>query len=164
MGKRQAETERSKLSKRAKRQRVTLDQLKWSAVDVPDNLDDYEGLCGLEEVDDVDIIRENGRVTFHAKNETPSDVKESEDEDEWEGFSDDHFESQTHPDTGADTDSVSKGSVSENGAQERPDKSARGLTAIGFSALDEEALEDGVDTSEWQFLDLSPDVRSSLSP
>ena len=35
-----------------------LDNLKWKNVSMPDRMDDYEGFFGLEEVDDVEVMRD----------------------------------------------------------------------------------------------------------
>ena len=42
------------------------DQLDWKAVQLPDRLDDAEGFYGLEEIDDVEILRGfgEGNVRF----------------------------------------------------------------------------------------------------
>lgn len=39
---------------------VRLDQLNWKKVALPDRLDTVEGFYGLEEIDDVDIVRPDG--------------------------------------------------------------------------------------------------------
>ena len=43
---------------------VQLDDLVWKEVSMPDRLDDVEGFFGLEEVDDVEVIREDGAIKF----------------------------------------------------------------------------------------------------
>ena len=40
---------------------VNVDQLAWKQVALPDRLEDAEGFFGLEEIDDVEIVR-NGDV------------------------------------------------------------------------------------------------------
>lgn len=54
-----------KTGHRAK-QNVSLDDLNWQPVQAPDHLDDYEGFYGLEEVDGIDLVREEdaGKVTY----------------------------------------------------------------------------------------------------
>lgn len=39
---------------------VTLDEINWKEVPMPDRLEDAEGFFGLEEIDGVDVIRPNG--------------------------------------------------------------------------------------------------------
>jgi len=43
---------------------VRLDDLAWKEVSMPDRLDDVEGFFGLEEVDDVEVVREDGAIKF----------------------------------------------------------------------------------------------------
>ncbi|KAL9101184.1 MAG: hypothetical protein Q9187_009270, partial [Circinaria calcarea] len=45
------------------------DQLAWKEVAIPDRFDDAEGFFGLEEIDDVDIVRDggNGKVQYRLK-------------------------------------------------------------------------------------------------
>lgn len=44
---------------------VAADELKWREVALPDRLDDAEGFLGLEEIDDVEVIKEDGeRIHF----------------------------------------------------------------------------------------------------
>lgn len=39
---------------------VTLDEINWKEVPMPDHLEDAEGFFGLEEIDGVDVVRTNG--------------------------------------------------------------------------------------------------------
>lgn len=39
---------------------VTLDEINWKEVPMPDRLEDAEGFFGLEEIEGVDVIRANG--------------------------------------------------------------------------------------------------------
>lgn len=39
---------------------VGIDDLNWKAVALPDRIDDVEGFYGLEEIDDVDIVKPEG--------------------------------------------------------------------------------------------------------
>ncbi|KAJ6261187.1 ATP-dependent RNA helicase MAK5 [Drechslerella dactyloides] len=74
---------------------VTADSLGWRKVEMPDRLDDVEGFFGLEEIDDVQVVNDNGILKFKAVASTNSEG-ESESNgpdaqgDEWEGFSDDN--------------------------------------------------------------------------
>ncbi|KAJ4308414.1 ATP-dependent RNA helicase [Neodidymelliopsis sp. IMI 364377] len=53
------------VTKRSKR-KVQLNELGWKTVSMPDRLEDTEGFYGLEEIDDVDIIKDatTGNITF----------------------------------------------------------------------------------------------------
>ena len=43
---------------------VALDSLPWNEVEMPDMFEDAEGFFGLEEVDDVEVIRDGNQVKF----------------------------------------------------------------------------------------------------
>ncbi|CUM56379.1 unnamed protein product [Debaryomyces tyrocola] len=77
-------TSRKPLSLKQKLQReskiVKVDNLNWKAVDIPDNLDDYQGFYGLEEIDGVDVKVTGGNVEFVVKNN--SKVKNSDNEED----------------------------------------------------------------------------------
>ncbi|EPS41525.1 hypothetical protein H072_4548 [Dactylellina haptotyla CBS 200.50] len=72
---------------------VKADSLNWRKVDMPDRLDDVEGFFGLEEIDDVHIVNNNGLLEFKtiaaADSEGESEANGTNAEDEWNGFSDD---------------------------------------------------------------------------
>src|SRR5271170_1169236 len=68
---------------------VQSDKLKWREVVLPDRLEDAEGFFGLEEIEDVEIVRDEDRkeVLFRPKSE--DQIKDEADEgtdgagDEW---------------------------------------------------------------------------------
>jgi hypothetical protein len=43
---------------------VALDALPWNKVEMPDMFEDAEGFYGLEEVEDVEVVREGNRIQF----------------------------------------------------------------------------------------------------
>ena len=45
---------------------VSLEQLRWNSVALPERLEDAEGFFGLEEIDDVEVVRdgEQGKVQY----------------------------------------------------------------------------------------------------
>lgn len=49
------------------REPAKLESLPWQKVEIPTTLEDAEGFFGLEEVDGVEVIRENGRLEFVGK-------------------------------------------------------------------------------------------------
>ncbi|KAI9764252.1 MAG: ATP-dependent RNA helicase [Candelina submexicana] len=84
-------------------QAVKLDELNWKAVHLPDRLDDTEGFFGLEEVEDVEIVRngEQGKIEYRVlgqsqtlKNNGPSRYGDKQarpeelGDDEWSGIED----------------------------------------------------------------------------
>jgi ATP-dependent RNA helicase DDX24/MAK5 len=101
----------------AKRRKIRLDELQWKDVTLPDRLEDFEGFYGLEEIDDVEVVKDTatGQLSF-ATSKTEEQIKQEKEEarlaaeakiaeeeqireqaaaaaeneeDEWEGFSDD---------------------------------------------------------------------------
>jgi ATP-dependent RNA helicase DDX24/MAK5 len=176
-----------KFDKKArKRQRVALDQLRWKPVEAPEGLDDYEGFFGLEEVEDVQVIKQDGLVTFQAPDEAiqEEDSKKAQEandaglggEDEWEGFSseDESDEQELDGQGGQDDqddhqdqdDPPSAEDEDEHKDEDDDEDVANGnamLESAAFSALEEETLDDGVDISQWDPLGLSPELLSSVS-
>ncbi|KAL1621966.1 ATP-dependent RNA helicase [Neofusicoccum ribis] len=82
---------------------VRLENLAWEEVEMPDRLDDFEGFYGLEEIDDIDVVREGDLLSFKKIEKADSNgkdkkMKETEEDDieedteaeasEWSGFSD----------------------------------------------------------------------------
>lgn len=43
---------------------VAADALPWNEVEMPEMFDDAEGFFGLEEIDDVDVVRDGNKVQF----------------------------------------------------------------------------------------------------
>lgn len=69
---------------------VPLNGLAWRPVTMPDRLDDVEGFYGLEEVDDVEVVRaqDSGKVEFRVPGGADAAGDHCDNESEWEGFSD----------------------------------------------------------------------------
>ncbi|MCP8719118.1 MAG: DEAD/DEAH box helicase [Asgard group archaeon] len=70
---------------------VKINELAWTPVEIPDNLGDYEGFFGLEEIDGVDVKMVDGKAEFVVtdekkitKKKTPEndDIKVDNDNDE----------------------------------------------------------------------------------
>lgn len=61
----------SKKQARPSAEAVSLDQLAWKEVTIPDRFEDAEGFFGLEEIDDVQIVRDagNGKVQYRVGKE-----------------------------------------------------------------------------------------------
>mmetsp|Transcript_5040 Transcript_5040/g.5595 ORF Transcript_5040/g.5595 Transcript_5040/m.5595 type:complete len:789 (-) Transcript_5040:5-2371(-) len=112
---------------------VKVDNLNWKAVDIPDNLDDYQGFYGLEEIDGVDVKVSGGNVEFVVKDdskvknsddeeyEEDDDIQDdtdmdheiagSEDEDDFKGFDDDN-----------NTDEAEQINVERTSKENKPEK------------------------------------------
>ena len=48
----------------AKLRKVSLDALKWKEVELPEMFNDAEGFYGLEEVDDVEVVRHERKIEY----------------------------------------------------------------------------------------------------
>ncbi|XYA02501.1 ATP-dependent RNA helicase [Meyerozyma guilliermondii] len=79
---------------------VRADSLNWKPVEIPDNLESYEGLYGIEELDGVDVKYVDGKAEFVVKeekkdtkkeeneNEDKNEIEDEDDEEEFTGFDD----------------------------------------------------------------------------
>ncbi|OJJ77993.1 hypothetical protein ASPBRDRAFT_202859 [Aspergillus brasiliensis CBS 101740] len=78
---------------------VTVNDLNWKEVALPDRLEDAGGFFGLEEIDGVEIIKGGSQgIRFKAahgkpkksilKKKAPEEEEQQLDDDEWSGFSD----------------------------------------------------------------------------
>ncbi|RAK96135.1 ATP-dependent RNA helicase MAK5 [Aspergillus ibericus CBS 121593] len=79
---------------------VTVNDLNWKEVALPDRLEDAGGFFGLEEIDGVDVIKSGGSegIRFKAasgkpkksilKKKAPEEEESKFEDDEWSGFSD----------------------------------------------------------------------------
>jgi ATP-dependent RNA helicase DDX24/MAK5 len=166
---------------------VSLDELSWHEVDIPDQLDDYEGFFGLEEVENIEVIRhaDSGKVTFKtavvdaADEDKPNGVPDTYAaikkalkatangaavlEDEWAGFSDaepvDKEEEEKEQKPEKQSKKAKKSAVKKS--EKAPAQTQFG--SIPFAGLLDEDLDEGIDTSEWEPLGLAPETLSALS-
>jgi ATP-dependent RNA helicase DDX24/MAK5 len=172
---------------------VRLDELNWKGVAISDQLDDYEGFFGLEEVDDVEIVKDEktGRVSFKAA-ETEKDApveekgngtynlvkaaltdgkKAERDREldigiEWAGFDDSSpVENGATEDQVQDEDDVQHEDKSESEETEDVGEDEDDeLGSTSFAGLaDEDISGEGVDVSAWRTLDLSLDTLAAVS-
>jgi ATP-dependent RNA helicase DDX24/MAK5 len=78
------------------RKPVRLDNLPWKDVDMPDRMDDYEGFFGLEEIDDVEVLRDEatGKVSYISRHEANAEESDDypSDSEEFTGFEDEETE------------------------------------------------------------------------
>lgn len=74
---------------------VRLDDLAWKEVEMPDRLEDLEGFFGLEEIDHVDVVKDDGKVSYRATGDRLKGTNPEKDDDEqddvadteeWSGF------------------------------------------------------------------------------
>ncbi|KAL9016450.1 MAG: hypothetical protein Q9185_006219 [Variospora sp. 1 TL-2023] len=85
----------------AKPKFVTLEALPWNQVNLPDRLEDAGGFFGLEEISDVEVVRDEnlGRVEYRLSSSAvcrtvnaPNGIEE----DEWNGFDESQSEDDAH--------------------------------------------------------------------
>lgn len=163
-------------TKVAPKAKVRLDDLVWKEVAMPDRLEDVEGFFGLEEIDDVEIVREsNGKISFAASGNHVTPVEPQPDgdsgEDDFTGFSDDEARSsapaQVEKKTKKGPVSSEKKSKKEPSAKKtKPISSKRepnGVSTQAFTDILDDVKDEGVDIEAWRELDLSQDTLSSLS-
>lgn len=62
--KRQKIEPKKKTSAPVAKRPVAVDALPWNEVKMPDMFDDAEGFFGLEEVEGVEVVKEDGRLKF----------------------------------------------------------------------------------------------------
>lgn len=102
-----ATTNKSSKAAPPKSQKVRLDDLAWNNVEMPDRLDDFEGFYGLEEIDDVDVVKDdNGIISYRAISDKatkkrPAPEESEDDGEEFTGFDDDDQEEDDKAEGGA---------------------------------------------------------------
>lgn len=156
-----------------KRSNVALEGLSWKGVSMPDRLDDYEGFLGLEEVEDVEVIREasTGKVSYLSKSSPKSPLINGEavddsatndaGDDEWDGFGDDRSQTDSRPlePLGARDRKVGRDGKPSNG---RPSTRAQSPEGV-FNGLEDASGDSDIDVSAWKPLKLSPDTMAALA-
>lgn len=157
------------------------DALRWKAVTLPDRLDDAEGFYSLEELEDVEVVRdERNHVMFRpasaadvVDNDQPDDATIPEDDGEWEGFDDDDDNNQQEVATATNG---TKGSSEEPAPVAKQPKSILKASTNDapesedelddtnvFDLLDKLPTDSETDLSAWTGLDLSSQMMSAIS-
>ncbi|KAL7666301.1 ATP-dependent RNA helicase MAK5 [[Candida] zeylanoides] len=119
---------------------VTVDNLKWKAVDVPDTLDDWEGFYGLEEIDGVDVKVEGGVTKFVVKGEGEGE-SEGEDEDEDEESGEEGERASDAAMESADSDAESEGEFAGFDDKPAPTRAAKEAKTAKTAKAAQEAKE-----------------------
>lgn len=154
------------------------DALPWQTVTLPGRLDDAEGFYSLEEVEDVEVVRDDrNHVMFRpaagadvAKTTHSDDPDAAEDDGEWEGF-DDEKEEAVYSSNGVNgahsspepAQSQPKGILktpARQGSESDEDELAGESV---FDLLDGLPQDAGTDVSAWAELDLSQAMVSAIS-
>nr|POE75450.1 atp-dependent rna helicase mak5 [Quercus suber] len=138
--------------------------LVWNSVSLPDRMDDAEGFFGLEEIDNVEVVRDpsSGLVTFlSAQNNAETAVVEEE--SDFEGFGDEEPPTTVVP----PTKKVQKPKKSKNVEQEREVQKASDAHTQAhepqFLPLPEDNGDQAISVDAWKPLRLSPDTMASLA-
>jgi hypothetical protein len=166
---------------------VSLDELSWHEVAVPDQLDDYEGFFGLEEVENIEVVRHanSGKVTFktavvdganedksNGVTDTYAAIKKALKatgngaavlEDEWAGFSDADPADEEEKEKEQKPEKLSKKAKKSAAKKVEKAPAPTQFGSIPFAGLLDEDLDEGIDTSEWEPLGLAPETLSALS-
>lgn len=179
-------TLKQKLKKESKV--VKAKDLQWKPVDIPDNLGDYEGFYGLEEIDGVDvqivngktefIVRDNGKVENKSKkeetnengennmdvedNETPEveDEKPTEQEEEEDDDDEEEFAG-FEDDENNQEDANTSERVSNNDKDDKLAESNDELNAVSFANLDLPLPDDNeINLPNWQEGDLGSSISA----
>ncbi|OAX84160.1 ATP-dependent RNA helicase MAK5 [Emergomyces africanus] len=172
---------------------ISIDQLDWKEVALPDRLEDAEGFFGLEEIDGVDIVQPpgNGEIKFKvAKNKVKKSAAKNislsvdDEADEWSGISDGegHEDEVDNGNKEKQTQGNKVGNrkdkkMATKTQDKKPEKMKEATvkntnrnkprddiqTGISFEALEEDVDEEGIDVSAWGPLDISAEIQTSLS-
>ncbi|TPX15434.1 uncharacterized protein E0L32_004414 [Thyridium curvatum] len=161
----QAPRKKTKQEKRL----VVADSLPWQTVDIPEMFDDAEGFYGLEEIKDVDVVRDGNTVKFLAA------VPSEDDGDSFEGFEDLPDTTQPSEDKPKSKKKTSSEPAETAKADSKETKKPKKVTEPaapvdtelangGFRALaDVEEEFEEADVAEWAPLDLAPALLSSIA-
>ncbi|KAL8775937.1 MAG: hypothetical protein Q9194_003488, partial [Teloschistes cf. exilis] len=151
---------------------VSVSALPWTEVPLPDRLDDAEGFFGLEEISDVEIVRDEklGRVEYRTL-QPPSILEDRKDRDleeaGWNGFEDSDASSDTEPSQTQSPSADLNGSNSHTSNEVNRSASGHNVVEVSednnFDVLGDASDAEEGDVSAWQSLKLSPRVLASLA-
>ncbi|RMZ68744.1 hypothetical protein GMOD_00002571 [Pyrenophora seminiperda CCB06] len=141
------------------RRKVQLNELGWKTVEMPDRLDDTEGFYGLEEIEDVMIVKDptTGNLTFETsktEEEVAQDVEEA-----WQQEEKANAKSSTTNGTAKESDDEKE----DSDAEDREDGETFGPGAFDILANQPDDDDDEEDVSAWNELDLSEEMLGALA-
>lgn len=159
-----------------KKRSADINSLAWRQVSLPDRMVDVEGLNGgLEEIDDVEVVRVGDKVTFHTKSENAhKDCAASQEADldnddcaSWSGFDDDEPSEPASVKPETEQSQATPRTKAKAKAKAKTKKPAKGakteVSSIGvFDALTKDSSGPAADVSAWKPLKLSPDTMAAL--
>ncbi|KAF8427477.1 P-loop containing nucleoside triphosphate hydrolase protein [Tirmania nivea] len=157
---------------------VRPDELAWKEVSMPDRLDDIEGFFGLEEVDDVEVVREDGAIKFiEVNNESPEEDEdeakdyedgEEEEAEEWGGIDDDGPTAEPESTKDTEAKSLSPAATHPKSTLKKTKHTFTSstvdheLSTFPFSLLNSETTED-LALQAWSPMHLSPPTLRALA-
>lgn len=161
---------------------VKASSLAWKEVEIPDNLGDYTGFFGLEEIEGVDVKMVDGKPEFIVKDQLKikgetepeeAEPEEGEEEEEFGGFDDEPTEQTKEPtkakkETKQEKKDKLKKDQHEKNKQEKKEKKENKdgdeLEVNAFQHLDMALPDDNYDLPEWAVdqLSLSPFILNGL--
>lgn len=164
---------------------IKTDQLQWKPVEVPDNLGDYSGFFGLEELEGVDVRMLNGKPEFIAKESDDEDgdedmedeeeeIEEAEEEeagedneDDFAGFDDEKDVPPAPKKQKAEKSNKKKDTQATETKEDSPEEEAQEDTETlmqnAFAALDMPLPDDNdINLPEWAKLELNPYTLNGL--
>ncbi|KAL8925302.1 MAG: hypothetical protein Q9208_003592 [Pyrenodesmia sp. 3 TL-2023] len=152
-------------------QNVGIDALPWGQAKLPDRLDDAEGFFGLEEISDVEVVRDptSGRVEYrlpestgatHAQDGGVDQNGHRSEDDSWSGFGDsDSGDGPAQSKSGSNNPQLSTASVPKKAKKKA---NAKLVNSNVFELLRGDSVDDA-DVSAWNHLDLSSEVLTSIA-
>ncbi|KAL6245523.1 ATP-dependent RNA helicase [Rhinocladiella similis] len=148
------------------------DSLKWKEVSLPGRLEDAEGFFGLEEIDDVEVVKDESTnaIMFRPKSQEAvlDDADDDGDGEEWGGFDDESQAQRPSEDTESAPVSANKKTPKpkdqSNQTQTHKSKQATDIQpGLGFGILEETSEDLKTDVSAWKGLELHPTTLSQLA-
>lgn len=147
---------------------VDAKNLKWKTVDIPDNLGDYSGFYGLEEIDGVDVEVDGGNVRFVVRDDSSrqdhkgATSEEASDDGSLSTGSDEEF--QGFDDNTDDHTSPAKEIRYRNENNDGSTKDNQNELSYAFSNVSSVDIPDFNDISlpEWESCNLNPFILSGL--
>ncbi|RVX75606.1 hypothetical protein B0A52_00959 [Exophiala mesophila] len=148
--------------------------LKWKTVPLPSRMEDAEGFYGLEEIEDVEVVRaEDGhQVMFKPKSDALVDGDEAAQDsvnNVWSGFDDDDAPKNQSTKKSKAINSTPTSDEKDSKPKGEKTKSLKSTTAVEvdadvhFQHLPSRVDEPRCDVSAWNDLDLTPTTLSQLS-
>ncbi|KAI4132015.1 MAG: hypothetical protein LQ341_006316 [Variospora aurantia] len=152
----------------AKPKFVKLEALPWNQVNLPDRLEDAEGFFGLEEISDVEVVRDKylGRVEYRVSSSAVRRTVNAQnhiEEDEWDGFDESLSEDDAHhPKPNHSSKDVEASTASASKKKLKRSTPVKLSNSNGFDVLHDDPVDE-VDVSAWNHFGLPSEILTSLA-